>query len=102
MALTRGGTIGYDTQIMCYRFTMLDEGGQDVPCSISSVALDDLSSNRCVSDERRVDRNAQFLALRDDIEALASMLHDNGVRDRGAIRIFGKHVRAWRKMPSEP
>lgn len=101
MALTRGGTIGYDTSIMCYRFSMLDERGQEVRCSISSVALDDLSSDRWSSDERRIDRNAQFLALRDDIEALASALHDKGIRDRGAIRIFWKHVRAWRKVPSD-
>lgn len=89
MPLTSGEAVGYDANRMCYEFTMMNQDAV-VPCSISSVALDELARR---SASRDSDRDAQFLAFREQIEDLASTVFEKCGLDRGAVRIFAKHFR---------
>jgi hypothetical protein len=90
MPLTRGKTLGYDAERMAFQFTMV-HAGDTVECAISGAAMDELSGKRGTLP---VEREAQFLLLRDAIERIAS---DNFDHDRvepgGVVRIFAKHVR---------
>jgi hypothetical protein len=45
MPLTRGKAIGYDADLMAFKFTMRS-GQQIVPCQISTAALSDLADRR--------------------------------------------------------
>jgi hypothetical protein len=89
MPLTSGGIVGYDANRMAYEFTM-QNGSELVRCSISSVAMDELSGRW---KERSASRDEQFQEFRSAIETMASSLFDNGLLDRGAIRVFAKHFR---------
>jgi hypothetical protein len=89
MPLTSGGIVGYDANRMAYEFTM-QNGSELVRCSISSVAMDELSGRW---KERSASRDEQFHEFRSAIETMASSLFDNGLLDRGAIRVFAKHFR---------
>ena len=82
--------VGYDAERMCYNFIMMNRDAV-IQCAISSAALDDLVRNRGRSG---CDRDAQFQAFREEIEALASVVFDNSGLDRGAVRIFAKHFRS--------
>ena len=67
MALTRGSYRGYEYDRMVILFSMLD-GQKEISCAISTSALDDLESEaRSKPDQRE----AQFMRLRDRIEARA-------------------------------
>ena len=73
MPLTRGKAVGYDADLMVFKFTMRN-GEQIVQCQISNAALGDL-------------------AHRELIEALASEQFDQTPsKETRLIRIFSKHI----------
>jgi hypothetical protein len=68
MTLTRGSFQGYEFERMVILFSMID-GQTEIPCAISTSALDELES---VSRSRPNEREAQFMRLRDRIEERAA------------------------------
>jgi hypothetical protein len=89
MPLTRGEAIGYDADLMVFKFTMRS-GEQIVQCQISRAALGDL-------DDRwrgaAADLPAVFEAHREPIETIASELFDQTSREETRlVRIFSKHI----------
>ena len=94
MPLTRGEAVGYDADLMVFKFTMRN-GEQIVQCQISSAALGDLADRR--SGAAR-DLPAEFEAHRELIEAIASELFDQtSVRKRGWSAFFRNTFRTQRK-----
>ena len=90
MPLARDKTIGYDTELMAFKFTMLNDG-KVVPCQISCAALDQLAGTKGTESSAR---QAQFLLLRNAIEKIASDLFAQSPSVDGyVVRIFAKHVR---------
>ena len=69
MALTRGSFHGYEFERMVILFSMI-EGEREIPCAISTSALDSLES--VMSRSKANEREAQFMRLRDRIEACAA------------------------------
>jgi uncharacterized protein DUF1488 len=67
MTLIPGRFIGYEYDRMVVRFSMLD-GAREVPCAISTSAMDDLEGPVRAKAEQR---EAQFIRLRERIEACA-------------------------------
>ncbi|MCC8965597.1 DUF1488 family protein [Bradyrhizobium sp. Pear76] len=89
MPLTRGRIGGYDSERMAFGFTMMN-GEQEIECQISDAAMDELAGTRGTAS---MARQAQFVALRDAVERIASDIYDNSPVVRGAtIRIFTKHI----------
>ena len=68
MPLERGEVQGYDFNRMIVEFTMLNQG-KEIPCAISTAAMDDLEGRRDVRPDQRVD---QFMRLREVVEERAS------------------------------
>ena len=68
MALTRGSFVGYEFDRMVVLFSMVD-GQRNVPCAISTSAMDDLEKPERTRAEQR---EAQFMRLRDRIEEQAA------------------------------
>jgi hypothetical protein len=68
MALTRGSFRGYEYDRMVILFSMID-GEKEVPCAVSTSALDDLES---LARSKPDEREAQFMRLRDRIEERAA------------------------------
>ena len=91
MPLIRNKIVGYDDERLAFKFTMLNENnGETVECQISDAALDELAG---VKGTESIARQAQFLALRDAIEGIASGIYDEAPRFKGyAVRIFTKHI----------
>jgi hypothetical protein len=90
MLLTRGEPLGYDSERMAFKFTMLNGDGP-VQCQISGAAMDDLADCKGT---QTADRAAQFSRLRERIEHIASMMFDEKTARKGAVlRIFSKHIR---------
>jgi hypothetical protein len=90
MPLLRGKIIGYDSERLAFGFTMLN-GDETVECQISDAAMDELAGVRGTPS---IARQAQFVALRDAIEQIASGLFDGGPIVKGTVvRIFTKHIR---------
>ena len=93
MPLTRGEVVGYDTDLMVFKFTMRN-GEHTVQCQISNAALGDLSG-RWRGAAR--DLPAEFETHRELIETIASELFDQtSDTETRLIRIFSKHI------PSSP
>jgi hypothetical protein len=93
MPLTRGKAVGYDADLMAFRFTMRN-GQQIVHCQVSVAALSDLAARR-----RGLtgDLRAEFKTNRELIEDIASGLFDQSSNvETGVISIFSKHVRRGR------
>lgn len=67
MALTRGEFRSYEFNRMVVLFSMMDDQ-TEVPCAISTAALDDLEKSTRIAPEQR---EQQFLRLRDRIEERA-------------------------------
>jgi Protein of unknown function (DUF1488) len=89
MPLTRGEAVGYDADLMVFKFTMRN-GEQIVQCQISSAALSDLADRRRGSTG---DLRAEFKANRKLIEAIASFLFDQSSDEKTrAVSIFSKHI----------
>jgi hypothetical protein len=62
-----------------------------VECQISDAAMDELQG---VKGTQSIARQAQFLALRDAVEGIASDIFDKGPVVKGqVVRIFTKHIR---------
>ncbi len=68
MALTRGSFRGYEYDRMVILFSMID-GQKEIPCAISTSAMDDLES---LARSKPDEREAQFMRLRDRIEERAA------------------------------
>jgi hypothetical protein len=68
MALTSGGFSSYDIDRAVVTFTMMNDG-VPVPCAVSTSAMDDLEKS---AGTKSGQREAQFLRLRDSIEARAA------------------------------
>ena len=89
MPLTRGEVVGYDADLMVFKFTMRN-GEQIVQCQISHAALGDLD-DRWRGPSR--DLRAEFEAHRELIEAIASAEFDQiGNEETRLVRIFAKHI----------
>ena len=89
MPLTLAKAVGYDADLMVFKFTM-SNGEQIVQCQISHAALGDLA-DRWKGSAR--DLRAEFEAHRELIEAKASELFDQTSREEtGLVRIFSKHI----------
>ena len=89
MPLTRGEAVGYDADLMMFKFTMRN-GEQIVQCQISRAALGDLA-DRWKGSAR--DLRAEFEAHRELIEALASEQFDQTPnKETRLVRIFSKHI----------
>ena len=89
MPLTRGEAVGYDADLMVFKFTMRN-GEQIVQCQISNAALGNLAG-RWRGAARDVP--AEFEAHRELIETIASAQFDqtsNG--DTYLANIYAKHV----------
>jgi hypothetical protein len=67
-ALASGLVKGFEFDRMVVLFSMID-GSTEVPCAISTAAMDDLEHATRIKPEQR---EAQFLRLRSQIEACAS------------------------------
>ena len=67
MTLTQGRFIAYEYDRMIVLFSMLDSE-KEIACAISTSAMDELES---VAGTRAGQREAQFMRLRDRIEACA-------------------------------
>ena len=90
MPLTRGEIVGYDAELMAFKFTMRN-GEQIVQCQISNAALGDLAGRWSSARELR----AEFEAHRGLIEAMASEQFDGiSSQETRLIRIFAKHIRS--------
>ena len=93
MPLTRDTIVGHDPERLAFRFTMLNEG-KLVPCQISDAAMDELAGAIGTEDSAR---QAQFFALRDNIEEIASELFEQLPPVEGyVVRIFTKHIKQRR------
>ncbi|MBR0785592.1 DUF1488 domain-containing protein [Bradyrhizobium iriomotense] len=68
MTLTSGRYIGYEQDRGIVQFLMQD-GAKEIPCAISTSAMDDLERGPKARPEHR---EAQFTRLRDRIEACAA------------------------------
>jgi hypothetical protein len=91
MPLTRGTILGFAASRMTYHFTMTD-GPHIIDCQISSAALDELAGQRS-KPPRVLNRDAQFLEFRDQIEKLASDQFDRDIESKPKlVRIFAKHI----------
>jgi hypothetical protein len=89
MPLMRGKIVGYDAERLAFGFTMLN-GDDTVECQISDAAMDELAGVRGTPS---IARQAQFLALRDAVERIASDVFDAGPIVKGSVvRIFTKHI----------
>jgi len=89
MPLRTGKAIGYDADLMAFKFTMRN-GQQIVQCQISTAALSDLADRRRGS---KGDLLAEFKARRVLIEAIASALFDQSSNEKTrVVSIFSKHI----------
>jgi len=71
-----------------------------VECQISDAALDELGG---VKGTESIARQAQFLALRDAVEGVASDMFDRVPVIKGrVIRIFTKHIQKLPPSPADP
>ena len=85
MPLTRGKAVGYDADLMAFKFTMRN-GQQVVQCQISIAALSDLARSTG-------NVGAEFKANRKLIEAIASDLFDQPSNEKTrVVSIFSKHT----------
>ena len=99
MPLTRDRILGHDNERLAFRFTM-QNAADTVECQISDAALDELGG---VKGTESIARQAQFLALRDAVEGIASEVFDKGPCVKGQIvRIFTKHVQKFPPPPTDP
>ena len=90
MPLTRGRVAGHDNERLAFKFTM-QNGDETVACQISDAAMDELAG---VKGTQSIARQAQFIALRDAIEQMASDMFDHAPAMKGyVVRIFTKHIR---------
>ena len=93
MPLRRGKAVGYDADLMAFKFTMWN-GQEILQCQISAAALSGLADRRRGS---KGDLRAEFVANRELIEAIASELFDQSSNEEmEVVSIFSKHIRRSR------
>jgi Protein of unknown function (DUF1488) len=91
MPLVRGRIVGYDVNLMTFKFAMMTADATTVACQISSAAMDLLAGEKGA---RPAEREAQFIRLREAIERIASDIFDDESAVRGpVVQIFAKHIR---------
>ena len=91
MPLTQGDIVRYDAGSLFYKFRMMN-GLHAVDCEISSAALRDIVGGQWAT-LQILDREAQFLKYRDQIERIASDLYDAATLPKPSlVRIFAKHL----------
>ena len=89
MPLIRDRIIGHDNERLAFRFTMRNDT-DTVECQISDAAMDELGG---VKGTESIARQAQFLALRDAVENIASDIFHKAPHVKGQIvRIFTRHI----------
>jgi len=89
MPLIRGRITGHDSERLAFKFTM-QNGDETVECQISDAAMDELAGVKGTDSHAR---QAQFMALRDAIERIASDMFDAAPAVKGyVVRIFTKHI----------
>jgi hypothetical protein len=89
MPLTRGRIVGHDSERLAFKFTM-QNGDETIDCQISDAAMDELAG---VKGTESLARQAQFMALRDAVERIASDMFDAAPVVKGyVVRIFTKHI----------
>jgi len=89
MPLTRDRIIGHDNERLAFKVTILN-AADPVECQISDAAMDELEG---VKGTESIARQAQFLALRDAVEGIASDMFDRVPVIKGrVIRIFTKDI----------
>ena len=89
MPLTGGEAVGYDADLMVFKFTMRN-GERIVQCQISRAAIGDLA-DRWRGAGR--DSRAEFEAHRELIEAIASAQFDQTSNEETRlVCIFAKHI----------
>jgi len=99
MPLTRDRVIGHDNERLAFRFTMLNNE-VTVECQISDAAMDELAG---VKGTESIARQAQFLALRDAVETIASEVFHKAPHVKGQIvRIFTRHIAKPAAAPPAP
>jgi hypothetical protein len=69
MTLTRDRLIGYESDRMVVRLSMIDGQKEEIACAISTSAMDNLES---LARSKPNEREAQFMTLRDRIEERAA------------------------------
>lgn len=92
MTLGRGKPLEYDVDRMSFRFTMFD-ADQEIACSISSTALDDLAGKRGAQPS---ERESQFIQHREEIERTALRVFDangKGKNRVSMVRLYAKHFK---------
>ena len=100
MPLRRGEAIGYDADLMAFKFTMRN-GENIVQCEISHAALSDLACRAGKAATR--DLSSEFEEHREFIEALASAQFDQTpTRETRLVRIFAKHIPNRTSPPPSP
>ena len=89
MPLTRGEAVGYDADLMAFKFTM--RKGQQIVHQISNAALGDLAGRWR---RREWDVPAEFEAQRKLIETIASARFDQTStrKETRLVRIFANHI----------
>jgi Protein of unknown function (DUF1488) len=91
MPLTRGKAVGYDADLMMFKFTMRN-GEQIIQCQISNAALSNVAGS---SRAAARDLPAEFETHRERIEVIASELFDQASnKETRLVRIFAKHIRS--------
>ena len=99
MPLTRDRILGHDNERLAFRFTMRN-AADTVECQISDAAMDELAGTKGTES---MARQAQFLALRDAVEGIASDMFDKVPVVKGrVIRRFTKHVQNLRPLLADP
>ena len=104
MPLTRGRIVGHDSERLAFKFTM-QNGDETVECQISDAAMDELAG---VKGTESLARQAQFMALRDAVERIASDMFDAAPAVKGYVVGYSpstsRNSRALspRQTPPEP
>jgi hypothetical protein len=90
MPLTRGSVIGYDTELMMFKFTMMTRDARIVECQISSVAMDRMDGRRGTLPS---ERETQFIRHRDAIDKVAAdNFEERGSMPDVILQIFEKDL----------
>lgn len=97
MPLVSGEFRSYDTDRSVVLFTMMD-GAAEVPCAVSTSAMDELEGAR---NTRAGDRETQFARLRERIEGRAMRKFDNGELEGRPLGIVLRSI-DFRNPPVTP
>ena len=88
MPLTRGEALGYDAELMAFKFTMRN-GQQFVQCEVSRAALGDLAGGWTGSVARDRSVRGASRSYRSDSVRTVDQISNEETR---LVRIFAKHI----------